>query len=42
MFLQVSSSVEGPGGVTAEAIFDRVEQIACERTGWRGYTSEDF
>ena len=28
VFLQVSSSVEGPGGVTAEAIFDRVEQIA--------------
>ena len=30
VLLQVSSSVEGPGGVTAEAIFDRVEQIDCE------------
>ena len=28
--LQVPSPIEGPGGVTAEAIFDRVEQIARE------------
>ena len=44
-FVQVPSSIEGPGCVAAEAIFDRVEQIdfLFTRRGrrWRAYTSED-
>ena len=43
--VQVPSSIEGPGRVAAEAIFDRVEQIdfLFTRRGrrWRAYTSED-
>ena len=39
-FIQVPSSIEGPGCVAAEAIFDRVEQIDFAGR-WRAYTSEN-